>query len=131
MAGLGGRDEGNVPAEREIVQELGSVEVGAESLLPGWNGEGWRWKGDAETVNVGGAAKMDGGGDPMHITLLVERAGSEGSGMAGAGIRTSGHNLFTFEKLGPELVVGGVQAGGALDVDGDFGKDVCGRKTKR
>ena len=52
--------------------------------------------------------------------------------MAGAGGWCGGHELLGVEELGPELVVGGVEAGGLLVVVGrGFGKVVCGGKTER
>ena len=61
----------------------------------------------------------------MDVGLLVAGARAEGEGVAGARRRGVGHELFSVEELGPELVVGGVRAGGLLIVGRDLGKFVC------
>ena len=67
----------------------------------------------------------------MNISLLVGRAGSEWQGVAGARGGASGHDLFLVQELGPELVIGGVQAGGEFVIDVDGGRSICGGKTER
>ena len=45
--------------------------------------------------------------------------------MAGARSGGVGHELLAVEELGPELIVGGVRAGGLLIVGRDLGDFVC------
>ena len=61
----------------------------------------------------------------MDVGLLVAGARAEGEGVAGAGSGDVGHELLAVEELGPELVVGGVRAGGLLIVGRDLGDFVC------
>ena len=124
-------DEGYVPAENKVVQEFGGVEIGPENILPSRDVERRGRERDPKAVNVCGAAEVDGGGDPMDITLLVGWAGSERPGVAGAGRRTSSHDLFLVQELGPELVVGGVQAGSKLVIAVSRERSICRGKTER
>ena len=57
----------------------------------------------------------------MDVRLLVRWARSKGERVARAGSGDGGHELISVEEPGPELVVGGVEAGGLLIV---FGRGV-------
>ena len=61
----------------------------------------------------------------MDVGLLVTGARAERKGVAGAGSGGVGHELLAVEELGPELVVGGVRAGGLLIVGRDLRKLIC------
>ena len=69
--------------------------------------------------------------DPLDVTGLVDRAGSEGKGVAGTGLRCDLDQLLAIEEVGPELIVESVDGETGLGVGVVFGERICRRKTER
>ena len=71
VARMRGRHEGDVPAEGEILEQLGSVEVVLESMGPSLKIEGLVWERDLEAVHVGGCSGQTlGGKDPPDVLVV-------------------------------------------------------------
>ena len=83
VARVGLRYEGYVPTENKALEELGSVKVGPEEILPGGNIEGRNRERNFEPIHICRFSRQRAGvKDPLKILLLVGRTRSEREAVA-------------------------------------------------